>query len=79
MVAVVLLWREYREEELCGERVDGGEVREVPVLEERADHVVSVQVEAEDKAGFEVDEIPVKAHRGKGARHLIWVARTPER
>jgi spermidine synthase len=31
------------------------------------------------KAGFEVDEIPVKAHRGKGARHLIWVARTPER
>lgn len=31
------------------------------------------------KAGFEVDEIPVKAHRGKGARHLIWIARTPER
>lgn len=31
------------------------------------------------KAGFEVDEIPVPAHRGKGARHLIWVARTPER
>ena len=31
------------------------------------------------KAGFEVDEIPVRAHRGKGARHLIWVARTPER
>ena len=30
------------------------------------------------KAGFEVEEVPVRAHRGKGARHLIWVARTPE-
>lgn len=29
--------------------------------------------------GFEVDEVPVRAHRGKGARHLIWVARAPER
>ena len=29
------------------------------------------------KAGFEVDEVPVRAHRGKGARHLIWVARIP--
>ena len=29
------------------------------------------------KAGFEVDEVPVRAHRGKGARHLIWVARKP--
>ncbi len=28
-------------------------------------------------AGFEVDEVPVRAHRGKGARHLIWVARIP--
>jgi spermidine synthase len=27
------------------------------------------------KAGFEVEEVPVRAHRGKGARHLIWVAR----
>ena len=31
------------------------------------------------KAGFEVDEVPVRAHRGKGARHLIWVARKPGR
>ena len=30
------------------------------------------------QAGFEVDEVPVRAHRGKGARHLIWVARVPE-
>ena len=30
------------------------------------------------QAGFKVDEIPVRAHRGKGARHLIWVARTQE-
>ena len=30
------------------------------------------------KAGFEVDEVHVRAHRGKGARHLIWVARIPE-
>ena len=29
------------------------------------------------KAGFEVQEVPVRAHRGKGARHLIWIARTP--
>ena len=29
------------------------------------------------QAGFEVKEIPVRAHRGKGARHLIWVARVP--
>ena len=30
------------------------------------------------QAGFEVEEVPVLAHRGKGARHLIWVARRPE-
>ena len=30
-------------------------------------------------AGFVVDEVPVRAHRGKGARHLIWMARTPGR
>jgi spermidine synthase len=30
------------------------------------------------QAGFEVEEVPVRAHGGKGARHLIWVARTPE-
>ena len=30
------------------------------------------------QAGFEVEEVPVRAHNGKGARHLIWVARTPE-
>ena len=29
------------------------------------------------KAGFEVDEVWVRAHRGKGARHLIWMARKP--
>ena len=29
------------------------------------------------QAGFEVDEVPVRAHGGKGARHLIWVARIP--
>ena len=29
------------------------------------------------QAGFEVEEVPVRAHRGKGARHLIWVARIP--
>ena len=29
------------------------------------------------KAGFEVEEVPVRAHRGRGARHLIWVARIP--
>ena len=31
------------------------------------------------KAGFEVDEVRVRAHVGKGARHLIWIARTPGR
>ncbi len=31
------------------------------------------------KAGFEVDEVRVRAHGGKGARHVIWIARTPER
>ena len=30
------------------------------------------------KAGFEVEEVRVRAHEGKGARHLIWVARVPE-
>ncbi len=29
------------------------------------------------QAGFEVDEIPVRAHGNKGARHLIWIARKP--
>ena len=29
------------------------------------------------QAGFQVEEVPVRAHRGKGARHLIWVARKP--
>jgi spermidine synthase len=29
------------------------------------------------QAGFQVEEVPVRAHRGKGARHLIWVARRP--
>ena len=27
-------------------------------------------------AGFDVKEVRVRAHKGKGARHLIWVART---
>jgi spermidine synthase len=27
--------------------------------------------------GFEVDEVPVRAHANKGARHLIWIARKP--
>ena len=27
------------------------------------------------KAGFEVDEVKVRAHGGKGARHVIWMAR----
>ena len=31
------------------------------------------------KAGFEVDEVRVQAHGGKGARHVIWIARTPGR
>ncbi len=31
------------------------------------------------QAGFAVEEVVVRAHRGKGARHLIWVARIPER
>ena len=31
------------------------------------------------KAGFEVDEVRVRAHGGKGARHVIWIARTPGR
>ena len=31
------------------------------------------------RAGFEVKEVPVRAHLGKGARHLIWVAKKPER
>jgi len=30
------------------------------------------------RAGFKVEEVPVRAHGGKGARHLIWVARIPE-
>ncbi len=27
------------------------------------------------KAGFEVEEIPVRAHAGRGPRHVVWVAR----
>jgi len=27
------------------------------------------------KTGFEVSEARVRAHRGKGARHVIWMAR----
>ncbi len=30
-------------------------------------------------AGFEVDEIRVRAHGRKGAHHVIWIARTPKR
>jgi len=30
------------------------------------------------QAGFKVEEVPVRAHKGKGARHLIWVARKPK-
>ncbi len=29
------------------------------------------------QSGFEVDEVPVRAHGNKGARHLIWIARKP--
>ena len=29
------------------------------------------------KIGFVVTEVAVRAHRGKGARHLIWLARKP--
>ncbi len=29
------------------------------------------------QSGFQVDEVPVRAHGTKGARHLIWVARKP--
>ena len=31
------------------------------------------------KVGFEAEEVPVRAHRGKGSRHVIWVARKPGR
>ncbi|HET9032062.1 MAG TPA: hypothetical protein VFN25_04055, partial [Dokdonella sp.] len=31
------------------------------------------------QAGFEVDEVPVRAHANKGARHLIWIARKADR
>lgn len=27
-------------------------------------------------AGFEVEEVTVRAHAGKGSRHVIWMART---
>jgi len=27
------------------------------------------------KTGFKVAEVKVRAHRGKGTRHLIWMAR----
>ncbi|MDZ7662626.1 spermidine synthase [Thiohalophilus sp.] len=30
------------------------------------------------KVGFEVDEVKVRAHGKKGARHIIWFARVPE-
>jgi len=47
--------------------------------------VLAVWASAEDraftarlaKAGFAVEEIPVRAHRGRGARHLIWIATAP--
>ena len=29
------------------------------------------------QCGFEVDEVPVRAHANKGARHLIWIASKP--
>lgn len=29
------------------------------------------------QAGFTVEEVGVRAHRGRGARHVIWVARRP--
>ena len=29
------------------------------------------------KVGFEVEELRVRAHGGKGARHIIWFARRP--
>lgn len=29
------------------------------------------------QSGFAVDEVPVRAHGNKGARHLIWIARKP--
>ncbi len=31
------------------------------------------------QTGFEVEEVPVRARGRKGARHVIWVARAPER
>jgi len=31
------------------------------------------------KTGFEVTEVRVRAHRGKGPRHVIWMARKPGR
>jgi len=30
------------------------------------------------KTGFDVEEVRVRAHGGKGAQHLIWVARKPQ-
>lgn len=30
-------------------------------------------------AGFDVSEVPVRAHGNKGARHLIWIARKADR
>jgi spermidine synthase len=30
-------------------------------------------------AGFAVEELPVRAHAGKGARHMLWFARRPAR
>lgn len=29
------------------------------------------------KTGFDVDEVPVRARRSKGARHMIWLAQSP--
>ncbi len=30
------------------------------------------------RVGFETEEVAMRAHRGKGSRHVIWVARKPE-
>jgi hypothetical protein len=30
-------------------------------------------------AGFEVEVVPVRAHAGRGSRHVLWFARRPGR
>jgi hypothetical protein len=30
------------------------------------------------RAGYSVEEIGVRAHKGRGARHVIWMATKPE-